>query len=184
MDRKHLRIDGETEEIAEWEKSWGVESLWAVAVAPSWSDAAGHSWLSSEERRTRRKERKQERRTSCSSHELILHQPPERAQLSPKAFWEKAEKMYVCPAATVIPAETMLHTNSIIDHFVRFTPLCFNFLSKRRKHQCMLPLHLSSSRLNLKTMVTKRGKSPMKSAPREVHINTNHNTHQNMQNKL
>lgn len=46
------------------------------------------------------------RQTGCSGHELILHQPPELAQLSPKAFWEKAEKTNVCPDASLVPGET------------------------------------------------------------------------------
>lgn len=50
--------------------------------------------------------REEEESDGCSGHELIPHQPPELAQLSPKAFWEKAEKTDVCPEASVVPEET------------------------------------------------------------------------------
>lgn len=71
-----------------------------------------------------------ERQTSCCSHELILHQPPEPAQLSPKAFWEKTEKIDACPAATVIPvAVHKLYYRPICEIDTRFV---FVFYSKRK----------------------------------------------------
>lgn len=72
-----------------------------------------------------------ERQTSCCSHELILHQPPELAQLSPKAFWEKGKEDRRLPSS---------HSNSCGDvavHKLYYRPIWkidtrFVFYSKRK----------------------------------------------------
>lgn len=66
----------------------------------------------------------------------------------PRPSGKKAKKIDACPAATVIPVETSLCTNYIIDQFGRLTPdLCF--IQRERQQPCLLPLHRSSLHLNL-----------------------------------